>query len=68
MSFDGVAPLAGCWREVEYKPLIMVEPGWDLRMPMDGVVEGDDLDGIVGGDVSVDHVQEPDELLVPVQI
>ena len=67
-SFDGVAPLTGCWREVEYKPLITIEPVSDLRMSMGGVVDEDDLDGLVGRDLSVEHVQEPDELQVPVQV
>ena len=53
---------------MEYKPLITIEPGSDLRMPMGGVVDEDNLDGLVGRDLSVDHVQEPDELLVPVQV
>ena len=37
-------------------------------MLMGGVVVEDDVDGLVRRDLSVDHVQEPDELLVPVAL
>ncbi len=67
-SFDGVEPRAGCWREVENKPLVAIEPGPDLWMLMGGVVVEDDVDGLVLRVLSVDHVQEPDELLVPVAL
>ena len=67
-AFDGVEPRAGCWREVENKPLVAIEPAPDLWMLMGGVVVEDDVDGLVRRDLSVDHVQEPDELLVPVAL
>ena len=65
-AFDGVEPRGGCWREVENKPLVAIEPGPDLRMLMGGVVVEDDVDSLVRRDLSVDHVEEADELLVPV--
>jgi len=67
-AFDSVEPRAGCWREVENKPLVAIEPGPDVRMLMSGVVVEDDVDGLVCGDLSVDHIQEADELLVPVAV
>ena len=67
-AFDGVEPRGGCWREVENKPLVAIEPSPDLRMLMGGVVVEDDVDSLVRRDLSVDHVQEADELLVPVAL
>ncbi len=67
-SFDGIEPGAGCWREVEGEPVVAIEPGPNLWMLMGCVVVEDDVDGLVDGDLSVDHVQEADELLVPVAL
>ena len=53
---------------MENKPLVAIEPAPDLWMLMGGVVVEDDVDGLVRRDLSVDHVQEPDELLVPVVV
>ena len=67
-AFDGVEPRRRCWREVEDKPLVTIEPIADLWMLMGGVVVEDDMDGLVFGDLGVDHVEEADELLVPVAL
>ena len=56
-ALDGVEP-GGGWREVEDKSLVAIEPSPDLWMLMDGVVVEDDVDGLVGRNLSVDHVQE----------
>ena len=66
-ALDGVEP-GGGWREVEDKSLVAIEPSPDLWMLMDGVVVEDDVDGLVGRNLSVDHVQEANELLVPVAL
>jgi hypothetical protein len=42
------------------------EPGSDLGMLMGGVVIGDGVDDLAGGDLALDGVQEADELLVNV--
>ena len=42
-----------------------IEPFADLRMLMGRVVVEDDVDGPVGGDLSLDLVEEADELLMP---
>ena len=39
-ALDGVEPGTRCWREMEYKPLMAVEPGSDLWVLMYGVVMG----------------------------
>ena len=67
-SFDGVEPRTGCRGEVENKPLVAIEPSPDLWMFMGGVVVENDMDDLVFGDLSIDHVQETDELLVPVAL
>ena len=67
-AFDGVEPRRRCWREVENKPLVAIEPSPDFWMLMGGVVVEDDMDGLVFGDLGVDHVEEADELLVPVAL
>ena len=67
-SFDGVKPRTGCRGEVENKPLVAIEPSPDLWMFMGGVVVENDMDDLVFGDLSIDHVQETDELLVPVAL
>ena len=48
-----------------FKPLVTIEPGPDLRMPMIGIVIENDVNGHVGRDLRIDHVPEPDELLMP---
>ena len=53
---------------MELKPCVTIEPGSDLRVPMGGVVIEDDVDDLVGRDLSVDHVQKLDELLMPVAL
>ena len=45
-----------------------IKPGPDLGMLMGGVVVEDDVDGLVRRDLGVDHVQEADELLMPVAL
>ena len=67
-TFDSVEPRTGCWREVENKPLVAIEPSPDLWMLMGGVVVEDNVDGLVGRDLSVNNVQEANELLVPVAL
>ena len=67
-TLDGVQPRTGCWREVEHKPVVAIEPSPNLWMLMGGVIVEDDVDGFVGRDLSVDHVEEADELLVPVTL
>jgi hypothetical protein len=67
-TFDGIEPRTGCRGEVENKPLVAIEPGPDLWMLMGGVVVENDMDGLVFGNLSVDRVQEADELLMPVTL
>jgi hypothetical protein len=67
-ALDGVEPRRRCWREVEDKSLVAIEPSPDLWMLMGGVVVEDDMDGLVFGDLGVDHVEEADEFLMPVAL
>ena len=67
-ALDGVEPRAGCWCEVENEPLVTIEPGPDLRVLMGGVIVEDYVNGPAGWELSVDRVQETDELLVPVAL
>ena len=67
-AFDGVEPGGGCWREVEYKLLMAVEPGPNLWVLVYGIVIKDDVDGFVRWNLGVDHVQKADEFLVPVAL
>ena len=67
-TFDGIEPRTGCRGEGENKPLVAIEPGPDLWMLMGGVVVEHDMDGLVFGNLSVDRVQEADELLMPVTL
>ena len=48
-AFDGVEPRRRCWREVENKPLVAIEPSPDFWMLMGGVVVEDDMDGLSSG-------------------
>ena len=59
-AFDGVEPGGGCWREVEYKLLMAVEPGPNLWVLVYGIVIKDDVDGFVRWNLGVDHVQKAD--------
>ena len=67
-AFDGVEPRTGCWREVEYKLLMAVEPCPNLWVLVYGIVIKDDVDGFVRWNLGVDHVQKADEFLVPVAL
>src|SRR3954454_11668896 len=63
-ALDGIEPGARGRREVESEALMAVEPGTHLGMLVSGVVVEDDVDGLGGRHLSVDGVEEADELLV----
>ena len=45
-----------------------VQPGADLGMLVGGIVVEDDVDGLVGGQLGFDRVQEAHELLMAVAL
>src|SRR6185312_3747473 len=51
---------------MESEALMAIEPFADLRMLMGRIVVEDDVDGLGGGNLSLDLVEEADELLMPV--
>src|ERR1700756_5953800 len=50
---------------MEGEPGMAIEPFADLRVLMGRVVVEDDMDSLLGWDVSLDLVEEADELLMP---
>src|ERR1700757_4443699 len=50
---------------MEGEPRMAIEPFADLRVLMGRVVVEDDMDSLLGWDVSLDLVEEADELLMP---
>lgn len=68
VTLDGVEPGAGGRCEVEGEALVTVEPGPDLWVLMSGVIVEDDMDGLVGGGLGVDQIQEADEFLMAMSL
>lgn len=50
---------------MEGETRMSIEPFADLRVLVDRIVIEDDVDGPVGGDLSLDPVEEADELRMP---
>src|ERR1700751_5807646 len=50
---------------MEGEPRMVIEPFADLRVLMGRIVVEDDMDSLFGWDVSLDLVEEADELLMP---
>ena len=50
---------------MEGEARMAIEPFADLRVLMGGIVVEDDMDGLFGRDLSLDLVEEADELLMP---
>jgi hypothetical protein len=53
------------WREVEGETRMAIEPFADLWVLMGGIIVEDDVDGLFGRNLSLDLVEEADELLMP---
>ena len=61
-------PGAGRRREVEDEARVPRQPGLHLGMLVGGVVVDDGLDHLPGGHLSLNHVEEADELGVPMTL
>ena len=67
-ALDSIGPRTRCGREVEGEAAMTVKPGPNLGMLMGSVVVEDDVDSLVRRNLCIDHVQEADELLVPMAL
>ena len=61
---DRVEPRRRCGGEVECPSRMISDPGEDLGVFVGGVIIGDGMDDLSGGDSSFDSVQELDKLLM----
>lgn len=67
-TLDSIEPGCRCRREVEGPAGMTGEPLADLFMLVGAVIVEDDMDDLAGRDVALDHVQETQELLVPMAL
>ena len=67
-ALDGIEPRAGCRHEMEGPARMPGQPGTDFRLFVGRIVVEDDMDGLVGGHLGFDGVEEPNKLLMPVTL
>ena len=67
-ALDGVEPGARGRREVVCSARMARQPFSDLGVLVVGVVVEDRMDGLAGGDLALDSVEETDELLMPMAL
>ena len=67
-AFDGIEPGARGWGKVKGPAGMPGKPGADFFVLMSGVVVENGVDDFACGDLSLDGVQEADELLMAVAL
>jgi hypothetical protein len=67
-AFHRVEPGAGGRREVEDEALVPGQPSEDARVGVGFVIVENEMDGLSGGDLPLDGIEEADELLMAVAL
>ena len=65
-ALDQVEPRTGRWRKMQMKSGMALEPGFDPRVLVCGVVVDDQMQFQLGGRLGVDLLEKADELLMAV--
>ena len=67
-TLDGIEPGRRCRGEMEDETRMTRQPLDDLGMLVSGVIVEDDVDDLTGRNLGLDHIQESDELMVPMPL
>ncbi len=67
-ALDGVVPWARSWDEGEGPARMADQPGALLGQLLGGIVDENDVDGLVGWHFGLDCIDEPDERPMPVAL
>ena len=67
-AFDGIEPRGRSRREVQGPARMSLQPFADFGMFVSGIVVDDGMDRLAFGDLSVDEIEEANELLVPMAL